>query len=273
LTRATASTPDPVVAVSGAFVHEPGRPILHPIDWNIRAGQHWVILGPNGSGKTTLLRLLAGYRMPTGGTVRLLGHQVGKVDLRELRRHIGFASTALADLLHRHVTAQELVLAGKYATARVFPRDVYTPEDRERARELLHLMGIERLAGRRATDMSQGEWQKVQLARTLMARPQLLLLDEPMAGLDVGSRESLITRLSALTSMPDGPTIVLVTHHVEEIPEGFGHVALLRNGHMWLAGPTASNLTSTTLSTCFELPLQLHRFGNRYTAIAAVPSD
>jgi len=232
--------------------------VLAGVDWVVAAGDRWAVLGPNGSGKTTMLQLASGYLHPTRGTVEILGQRLGAVDVRRLRRRIGVVSAAVAKMLVPTVTARDVVPWWHQ----------YTPEDRARAEGLLADAGFEVVAERPFGVLSEGERQQVLLARTLMADPELLLLDEPAAGLDVGGRERLVTRLSRLAADPDAPPMVLVTHHVEEIPAHFSHVLLLREGRVVASGPIAEALTSESLSACFGLPLALSGTAGRWTCRA-----
>jgi iron complex transport system ATP-binding protein len=233
----------------------------------VAAGDRWAVLGPNGSGKTTMLQLASGYLHPTRGTVEILGRRLGAVDVRRLRRRIGVVSAAVAKMLVPTVTARDVVMSARYAALEPWWHH-YTPEDRSRAESLLVDAGFDAVAGRPFGVLSEGERQQVLLARTLMADPELLLLDEPAAGLDVGGRERLVTRLSRLAADPDAPPMILVTHHVEEIPVHFSHVLLLREGRIVAAGPIAEALTSESLSACFGLRLALSGTAGRWTCRA-----
>ena len=244
-----------------------GRYLLRGVEWEVLAGQRWIVLGENGSGKTTLLRLAGGWLHPSGGQVRLLGHTVGRVDLRRLRERIGFASSALAGMLRPDLTARDVVMTAKHAALEPWWH-TYEEPDRVRALALLDRMGCAGLARRTFDTLSSGERQRVQLARTLMRDPDLLLLDEPTAGLDLGGREQLVGRLASLAADPAMPPIVLVTHHVDEIPPGFTHGLLLRRGEVIASGPLDDVLREETLSACFGLPLRLERRDGRWLAWA-----
>ena len=240
-------------------------PVLDAIDWQVDRGQRWAILGPNGSGKTSLVRLAGAWLHPTNGVVEVLGQRLGRVDVRELRKRIGFSSGALEALLRPGVTAEEVVLSGRHAALETWWH-TYTDQDRARARALLEQMGCGHLAGRPISTGSDGERKRIQLARTLVVDPELLLLDEPAAGLDLGGREELVERLGALAADPQAPPTVLVTHHVEEIPQAFTHALLLREGRVVASGPLEEALTSDTLSAAFELPVALQRLNGRWLA-------
>ena len=245
-----------------------GPAVLDGIDWSVGPGERWVILGPNGSGKTSLLRLAGGWLFPTSGTVDVLGSRLGRVDVRVLRRRIGFASGSFVAGLRPGVLAEDVVMTALHAATEAWWH-AYDDADRARARSLLDRMGCGHLVGRPIATASDGERQRIQLARTLMVAPDLLLLDEPTAGLDLGGREALVTRLGELASDPASAPTVLVTHHVEEIPPNFTHALLLKEGRVLVAGPLPGTLTAETLSECFGLPITLERRGQRYVALAA----
>lgn len=258
----------PALRFEAVTLRVDGTVALRHVDWTVDAGERWVVLGPNGAGKTSLLRLAGAYDHPTSGTVEVLGARLGRVDVRALRTRIGMASGALARMLRPGVTALEIVLAGRYAALETWWHQ-YTEADRERARSLLEAAGFGYTAERAFAVLSEGERQQVQLARVLMGSPELLLLDEPAAGLDVGGRERLVRRLSDLAAAPATPPTVFVTHHVEEIPPSFTHALLLRDGAVVAAGPLPEALTSTTLSDCFGLALALREEDGRYTCRAS----
>lgn len=252
------------VSLIGATLRRQGRPILDRVELTVAHGEHWIVLGPNGSGKTSLLQLASAHELPSYGDVYVLGEKLGEVDVRRLRRRIGYTSTAIEELVPPRAQARELVVTGKHGTF-VPWTDPYTDADWKRADDLLAQLGLEGQGDRRVATLSSGERRRAQIARSLMTEPELLLLDEPTAGLDLGGREDLVGRLSALTG--DGPqAMVFVTHHVEEIPPGFSHAALLRDGRVVSAGPIDEVLTSSTLSACFATGLQLQRHGQRYVA-------
>ncbi len=258
-----------VLAYSGVSLRldGSGRSVLDSVDWSVAEGERWVVLGPNGSGKTSLLRLAGGWLFPTTGTVDVLGSRLGRVDVRHLRRRIGFASGSFVGALRPGVLAEDVVMTARHAATEAWWH-TYDDADRARARELLARMGCAHLVGRPIATASDGERQRVQLARTLMVAPDLLLLDEPTAGLDLGGREALVGRLGELASDPESAPTVLVTHHVEEVPPGFTHALLLKDGQVLAAGSIAETLTAENLSACFGLPVTLERRGNRYVALA-----
>lgn len=236
---------------------------MRNVDWEVNVGERWVVLGPNGSGKTTLLALASGYLHPTRGQVAILGETLGRVDLRRLRRRIGLVSASIAKMLLPGVSALDVVVCGIDAALEPWWNN-YAEHDRQRALHLLDLAGFSYVAERPWGVLSEGERQQVLLARSLMADPALVLLDEPAAGLDIAGRESLVSRLTALASEESPPTMVMVTHHVEEIPRGFTHAMLLRQGSVVSAGPITSALTSESLSATFGLGLVLGKDNGRF---------
>ncbi len=258
---------DAVVELRGVTRVEDGTTILCDIDWTVHAGDRWVVLGRNGCGKTTLVRIVSLYLHPSRGEVRVLGHVLGRSDIRNARRRIGFASASFADMLRPQLTATEIVMTAKYAALEPWWHE-YTPAERAQAREILTRLGIAHLADRPFATCSSGERQRVLLARTLMNDPGLILLDEPTAALDLAGREELVASLDELARDPATPPIVLVTHHVEEIPPAFTHVLLLRDGAVLAAGPIATTLTEANLSACFGIDVELETRNGRHTAWA-----
>ena len=242
-------------------------PVLHHVDWQVHQGERWIVLGPNGSGKTTLFELASGYLHPTRGTVDILGQRLGRVDVRRLREHIGLVSTAVAKKLVPAITATDVVVSARHGALEPWWHR-YDEAERDRARGLLASAGFESIADRPFGVLSDGERQQVLLARALMSEPALLLLDEPAAGLDVGGRERLVASLSRLAADVTAPPTVMITHHVEEIPVGFTHVLLLREGRVVAAGPLADTLGAGSLSETFGLPLLLEGAQGRWTCRA-----
>ena len=242
-----------------------GRALLDHVSWSVNEGERWVILGPNGAGKTTLLNVASSYLFPTTGTAQILGEKLGSVDVFELRTRIGMASSALADKLPRRQTVLQTVLTAAYGMTAGW-RESYDEVDERRARAFLDRLGMSELLDRKFGTLSEGERKRTQIARSLMSDPELLLLDEPAAGLDLGGREDLVRRLGRLARDPYAPSMIMVTHHVEEIAPGFTHVLLLRQGKVLAAGPIETTLTSASLSHCFGLPLVVERNGDRWTA-------
>jgi iron complex transport system ATP-binding protein len=244
-----------------------GRAILDRVTLEVVDGQRWVVLGRNGSGKTTLMRVASLYLHPSSGTVRVLGELLGRTDVRALRTRIGIASSSFADKLRPGLSARDVVMTAKHAALEPWWH-TYDDADRARAGELLERLGVGTLADQGFGTLSSGERQRVQLARTLMTDPGLLLLDEPTAGLDLGGREELVGALTDLAHSPSSPPILLVTHHVEEIPPGFSHALLLKAGRVLAAGPLTDVLTRDHLSECFEVDLILEHHGHRWSARA-----
>jgi iron complex transport system ATP-binding protein len=241
--------------------------ILDDVNWVVSEGERWIVLGANGSGKTSLVRIASLYLHPSCGDVDVLGQRLGRVDVRRHRRNIGVVSASFADLLRPGLTARDVVMTAKYAALEPWWHE-YDDTDRARAVALLDRFGCADLAEHEFATLSSGERQRVQLARTLMTDPSLLLLDEPTAGLDLGGREDLVRRLGTLAADPDTPATVLVTHHVDEIPPGYGHALLLRDGQVLSAGPIDDVLTSDALSHCFGVEVVLERRRDRWSAFA-----
>ncbi|GAA3390076.1 ABC transporter ATP-binding protein [Cryptosporangium minutisporangium] len=258
---------DAVIDLAGVTVTRSGNDLLQEVDWQVREDERWVVLGPNGAGKTTLLSVAAARLHPTRGRVAILGEQLGKVDVFELRPRIGLSSASLAERIPADETVSDVVLTAAYAVLGRFTEE-YDAVDASRGRTLLAQFGVDHLAARLYGTLSEGERKRVQIARALMTDPEVLMLDEPAAGLDLGGREDLVRRLSTLASDPAAPALVLVTHHVEEIPPGITHALLLREGAVVAAGPLAEALTAETLSKTFGLDLRLDQQDGRYSARA-----
>jgi iron complex transport system ATP-binding protein len=258
-------TSEPVVELRDVDVVRGQTYLLRGISWTVEADHRWVVLGPNGAGKTTLLQLAAAHLHPTRGEVRLLGETLGAVDVFELRPRIGLTSAALAQRIEPGERTGDIVLSAGYAVVGRW-RERYEVHDLTRAAMLMEQWGVAQFAHRPFGTLSEGERKRAQIARALMPDPELLLLDEPGAGLDLGGREDLITRLSALARYHYAPGQVLVTHHVEEIPPGYTHALLLREGAVVAAGPADDVLTERNLSDTFGLPLTLDRTAGRFTA-------
>ncbi len=250
-----------ILDISGLRVARGRATILHDVSWRVAPGEHWVILGPNGSGKTSLLKALTGYLSPTSGQLGLLGRRYGECDWRELRFEIGVVTSAFAISIPPSEVALDTVISGKYAQLDLWHR--VTRADRVAGRRLLRTIGLAALANREWAYLSQGERQRVLIARALMARPRLLILDEPCAGLDPVARENFLRFIEALARKKNSPALVLVTHHVEEITRSFTHALLLRAGRVHAAGPLARTLTSKNLSVIFGARLRLLRHDDR----------
>ncbi|MCW2622491.1 MAG: transporter related [Frankiales bacterium] len=258
---------EPVLEMSGVSVAIGGATLLHEIDWFVQEGERWVLLGPNGAGKTTLLQVAAAARFPTRGTVELLGEVMGRIDLRELRTRIGESSAALSARVPGRERALDVVVTAAYNVLGRW-REPYDEADVQRAHGLLGRVGMRAFSERLFGTLSSGEQKRVLLARALMTDPELLLLDEPAAGLDLGAREALLRMLGALAADPDSPTSVLVTHHVEEVPVGTTHAMLLSRGRVVAAGPIREVLTGPLLSRAYGLPLLVDYRDGRFAARA-----
>ncbi|WP_007023493.1 ABC transporter ATP-binding protein [Saccharomonospora iraqiensis] len=256
---------DLVIHMAGVGVRRGGNTLLAELDWAVELDERWVVLGPNGAGKTTLLKLAAAELHPTTGTVHVLGERLGRVDVFDLRTRIGFTSAALNGRVPSDEKVRDVVLSAGYAVLGRWRED-YDGVDTARADELLAALGIGHLGDRTYGTLSEGERKRTLVARSLMTDPELLLLDEPAAGLDLGGREDLVARLSALALDPDAPAMTLVTHHVEEIPPGFTHALLLSEGRAVASGLLDDVLTGENLSETFGQDLELHRSGDRYFA-------
>ncbi|UGY90630.1 ABC transporter ATP-binding protein [Streptomyces gobiensis] len=242
-----------------------GRALVDEVSWSVKEGERWIILGPNGAGKTTLLNVASSYLFPTTGTATILGERLGSVDVFELRPRIGMAGSALAEKLPRSQTVLETVLTAAYGMTAHW-HEHYDAVDEERARAFLDRLGMSDFPDRQFGTLSEGERKRTQIARAMMTDPELLLLDEPAAGLDLGGREDLVRRLGRLARDPYAPSMIMVTHHVEEIAPGFTHVLMIRQGKVLAAGPLETEMTSSNLSRCFGLPLVVERRGDRWVA-------
>jgi iron complex transport system ATP-binding protein len=239
--------------------------LLDRVSWTVEEDDRWVILGPNGAGKTTLLQVAAAQIHPTSGVAGVLDEVLGAVDVFDLRPRIGLTSAALADRIPRNEKVHDVVVSASYGVVGRW-RENYDDLDHERARDLLIEVGVKHLADRTFGTLSEGERKRVQIARALMVDPELLLLDEPAAGLDLGGREDLVSTLSVLAADADSPATVLVSHHVEEIPPGFTHALLLRDGRVVTQGVLDDVLTRESLSATFGMPLALRHEDGRWAA-------
>ena len=242
-----------------------GTRILDDVSWSVRSGERWVVLGPNGAGKTALLRIAALYQHPTRGTVDVLGERLGRCDVRTLRERIAFSSPALAARLEPSMTAAQVVMTARYAALAPWWHQ-YTDEDDARARSLLDRFRCGAIADHKLPTLSAGERQRVLLARTLMTDPGLVLFDEPTAGLDVGGREELVNDLAQWARDGSRPPLVLVTHHLEEIPPAFTHALVMSGGRVAAVGALKDVVTSKILSAAFNLDLRVDEHDGRYTA-------
>jgi len=260
--------PDTVLSMTGVAIVRERATLLADVDWTVREGERWVVLGPNGAGKTTLLQVAGASLFPSRGQVELLGERYGDADLGELRTRVGLSSAALADRVPPHERALDVVVTASYGVVGRWS-ERYDTADVDRATDLLARVGLRQFADRRFGSLSEGERKRVLLARALMTDPELLLLDEPAAGLDLGAREALLRLLARLWADAAGPPVVLVTHHVEEVPVGTTHALLLARGRSIASGPVVEVLTAPLLSRAFGLPLVVERSGGRFTARAA----
>jgi iron complex transport system ATP-binding protein len=256
-----------VLEFAGVSVVRGRKTLLDNVDWQVKEGERWVILGPNGAGKTTLLQIAGARLHPTRGVAGILEEVMGSVDVFELRPRIGLASAALANQIPEQETVLNVVVTASYGVTGRW-REAYEKQDERRAFRLLGQWGMSTFLNRRFATLSEGERKRVQIARALMADPELLLLDEPGAGLDLAGREDLVHRLSQLAAEEDAPALVLVTHHLEEVPPGFTHAMLLREGGVVAQGLIGEVLTEENLSAAFDMPLEVKNDGGRYTAVA-----
>ncbi len=259
---ASAARGQPIVEVRDLVVRRSGRTILGPLELTIQPGERWVVIGANGSGKTTLLSILGLSLWPTEGSVSVLGARYGKVDARILRQRIGLASSAVEGVMRGDLTPIDLVMTARYAATEPWWH-AFTDDDRMRARLLLDGLGMAAVADHPFGTLSAGERRRTSIARALMPDPELLLLDEPAASLDLGARETLLDDLAQLASTKRPQAIVLVTHHLEEIPTGFSHALVLRAGQAVKAGPIDDVLTDDVLSRAFDMPIAVTRSGGR----------
>ena len=242
-----------------------GKYLLNQINWRVNAGEHWVVIGPNGAGKTTLLQILSANSHPTSGVAEILGEPLGAVDVFDLRTRIGHTSSAIAERVPANETVQNLILSAAYAVLGRWNEE-YDEQDHARAQAMMAELGIAALAERTFGTLSEGEKKRVLIGRALMTDPEAILLDEPAAGLDVGAREDLIESIEALASDEQGPALVMVSHHLEEIAPGFTHALLLAKGQIVAAGPIAQTLTSQNLTAAFGQRLEVSHDHGRFVA-------
>jgi iron complex transport system ATP-binding protein len=258
-------SPQTVLTLQGVSVRRGEKNILGPIDFKINEGERWVILGPNGAGKSTLLNILATRIFPTTGSVTILDKQMGKVDLFELRTRIGICAALIAEDIPPHEKVKDVVLTAAYAILGRW-NEAYDLWDDSRAIALLTTFGVRELADREYSTLSEGERKRVQISRALMADPELLLLDEPAAGLDLGGREDLLRRFAAFSADATAPASILVTHHIEEIPVGTTHALILKDGNIAVSGPVSSVITSEHMSAVFGIAIDVSSDGQRFFA-------
>lgn len=256
------------VDLAGIGVVRDGRPLLDDVDWQVHTRDRWAVLGPNGSGKTTLLKVAAMQLLPTFGSVTVLGQRYGRCDARVVRQRIAFVSGAVVRSIRPALSAHDVVLTGRFGALEPWWHD-YQESDHHRVDRLLEAAGMAAVSGQPFGLLSEGERQQVLLARSLMGRPDLILLDEPAAGLDLGARERLVTRLGHLIADRAGPPVALVTHHVEELPPGITHAMLLRGGRVVATGPIEHVLTDEPVSECFGIDVIVEHSCGRWSARAA----
>jgi iron complex transport system ATP-binding protein len=257
--------PDLLIDFRGVRLRRGGRLLVGPVDWQVELDERWVVIGPNGAGKTSLLRMAAAMEHPSAGSAWVLGERLGRVDMAELRQRVGLSSAALAQRIPDDELVRDLVVSAGYAVLGRW-REQYDHVDYVRAVDTLESLGAEHLADRTYGTLSEGERKRVLIARALMTDPELLLLDEPAAGLDLGGREELVARLADLAADPDAPALVLVTHHVEEIPPGFSHCLILSEGTVVAAGLLKDVMTAENLSAAFGQSIAVDMIDGRYFA-------
>jgi iron complex transport system ATP-binding protein len=260
--------PDLVVAADRVSVVRSKQYLLRDLTWRVELDERWVVLGPNGAGKTTMVNLAAGRSHPTSGTMYVLGEKIGRTDLHELRTRVGLSTAALAESIPAEELVRNVVVTAAWSVVGRW-RESYDPADLARAEALMSQFGVGHLAERTYGTLSEGERKRAQIARALMTDPELLLLDEPAAGLDLGGREDLVARLATIAQDPDAPALILVTHHVEEIPPGITHAMLLRQGAVVASGLLETVMTADNLSAAFGLPLKVDYTDGRFAARAA----
>jgi iron complex transport system ATP-binding protein len=257
-----------VLQLSDVSIVRGGTAVVDSVDWTVESDERWVVLGPNGAGKSSLLQVAAAQSHPSSGTAEVLGGDLGTVDLFDLRPRIGFASTTIARRIPAKEKVVDVVLTAAYSVTGRWNEE-YENVDVRRAHRVLDEWNLDHLAERTFGELSDGEQKRVQIARAVMTDPELLLLDEPAASLDLGAREELLQMLSGYAQSNDAPAIVMVTHHVEEIPRGFTHALLLDRGSVVAAGPLADVLTAETLGSTFGVSLEVEVRDGRYSARAA----
>jgi iron complex transport system ATP-binding protein len=257
--------PDLLIDFRDVTLRRGARTLVGPVNWQVELDERWVVIGPNGAGKTSLLRIAAAMEYPSTGTAAVLGERLGRVDMSELRQRVGLSSSALSQRIPDGEVVRDLVVSAGHAVLGRW-RERYEDVDYERAIDTLESLGAEHLADRTYGTLSEGERKRVLIARSLMTDPELLLLDEPAAGLDLGGREELVARLTDLAADPDSPALVLVTHHVEEIPPGFSHCLILTEGRTVATGLLRDTLTAENLSAAFGQSIAVDTIDGRYFA-------
>ncbi|MDO4887900.1 MAG: ABC transporter ATP-binding protein [Actinomycetaceae bacterium] len=254
-----------VLEVVDVSVRRDGHDILDSVSWDVSEGERWIVLGPNGAGKTTVVQLVSGRLHPSSGTVKIIGERLGRVDVNDLRPLVGLTSSAIDARIPPSEKVLDVVRTAAYGHLASW-RESYEDMDTERARGLLASLGVGHLADRRFATVSSGERKRIGIARALMPNPEVLILDEPASGLDLGGREALLSTLTQLAGHRGAPVMVLVTHHVEEIPAGFTHALLLKSGRVFASGPLESTVTSRNLSELFDIPLTVDYADGRFAA-------
>src|SRR5690349_6932110 len=263
--EADAADPDLLIDFAKVSMRRGGQTLVGPVTWAVELDERWVVIGPNGAGKTSLLRIAAAMEHPSSGTAYVLGERLGRVDMSELRARVGLSSSALSQRVPDGELVRDLVVSAGYSVLGRW-RENYEELDFTQAIDMLESVGAEHLADRTYGTLSEGERKRVLIARSMMNDPELLLLDEPAAGLDLGGREELVARLADLAADPDSPALVLVTHHVEEVPQGFSHCLILSEGAVVDSGLLADVLTAENLSTAFGQSIALDVIDGRYFA-------
>lgn len=259
------SDPDLVLDLRDVSLRREGRTLVGPVTWQVELDERWVVLGPNGAGKTSLLRIASAHEYPSTGQAMILGEQLGRTEVTELRSRVGLSSAAVAGRIPSDEVARDLVVSAGYSVLGRW-REKYDQSDLDRAADILEMIGGEHLAERTWGTLSEGERKRVLIARAMMTDPELLMLDEPGAGLDLGGREDLVARLGDLAMDPDAPATVLVTHHVEEIPPGFTHAMLLTEGGVAAMGLIEDVITSENLSRAFAQSIVVEAIDGRFFA-------
>ena len=257
----------PVLNLQSVSVVRDGKTILGPLDWQVNENERWVILGPNGAGKSTLFSLCSAQIHPTSGTVEILGSKLGSVDVFEVRPRIGFMGSTLVNLLPEDEKVIDIVLTAAYAMLGRW-NESYELWDESRAQALLTTLGVRELGQRNFNTLSEGEKKRVLIARSLMSDPEILLLDEPASGLDLGGREDLLNRFDLLANDHFAPVTLIITHHIEEIPAGSTHALLLKSGKTVGSGPISNVITSENLSLAYDMPISVTMLNNRFSANA-----
>ena len=260
-----------ILSLHNVTVRRGSNEILSNVSWQVRAGERWVVMGSNGAGKTSLMQICSGFMHPTTGQAKILGYELGRTDVRELRTLVGISSAAVVALLPPEETVLDSILTSAYGISGRW-RERYDQVDRDRAHHLMGDWGLTNFASRRIGNLSEGERKRVQIARALMCDPELLILDEPAAGLDVGGREDLVSRLAQLAGDENSPSLILVTHHVEEIPPNFTNALLLKSGQVSAIGNIPDVISSDPMSQAFGIPLDVEYGDQRWHAQGKQPS-